>query len=260
MSIAVWAGKDLGTRTVSFTERDAILYALAVGASEEQIDLVFEDRLRVLPTFGLTLAQWAPDILADEGVFDERSVHGAQALEVHKPLPRSGEVSLSARVGNVWDKGGAALVEVVVECEYYTATWSIFCPGQGGFGGERGPKSESHEPEGEIVETRHSTFPTQAALYRLTGDLHHIHIDPAAAAKIGQPKPILQGLCTLAATVLTMSARRGLHPADVTKLQGRFSGMVIPGDELIIREWGDTRFDVRHGDASVISGGRIRFN
>ncbi len=27
-----WRGADLGTRTVSYTERDAILYALAVGA------------------------------------------------------------------------------------------------------------------------------------------------------------------------------------------------------------------------------------
>lgn len=58
-----WRGADLGTRTVSYTERDAILYALAVGAKATELDLVFEDQLRVLPTFALTLAQWAPDAL-----------------------------------------------------------------------------------------------------------------------------------------------------------------------------------------------------
>ncbi len=58
-----WRGKDLGTRTVSYDERDAILYALSVGARATELDLVFEERLRVLPTFALTLAQWAPDEL-----------------------------------------------------------------------------------------------------------------------------------------------------------------------------------------------------
>ncbi|EHK85879.1 dehydrogenase, partial [Rhodococcus pyridinivorans AK37] len=57
---AQWRGHDLGARTIRYDERDAILYALAVGAGAADLDLVFEDRLRVLPTFALTLAQWAP--------------------------------------------------------------------------------------------------------------------------------------------------------------------------------------------------------
>lgn len=57
MNAGEWAGRELGTRVIDYTERDAILYALAVGASADRLDLVFEDRLRVLPTFGLTLAQ-----------------------------------------------------------------------------------------------------------------------------------------------------------------------------------------------------------
>ena len=36
---------------MAYDERDAILYALAVGAKATELDLVFEDRLRVLPTF-----------------------------------------------------------------------------------------------------------------------------------------------------------------------------------------------------------------
>lgn len=56
MSAADWIGRDLGTRVVEYTERDAILYALAIGATPDRLDLVFEDQLRMLPTFGLTLA------------------------------------------------------------------------------------------------------------------------------------------------------------------------------------------------------------
>ena len=259
MNLSELAGTALGERTVSYDSSDAILYALAVGATRDDLDLIFEDRLRVLPSFGLTLAQWAPDILAERGVFDHRSVHGSQQLEVHKPLPAAGEIVLRARVGNVWDKGQAAVIEVVVECEYYTATWSIFAPGKGGFGGDRGPKTEAPATGGAIVETEMPTFATQAALYRLTGDRHHIHIDPEASQRIGQPIPILQGLATLAGATLAIAADRGVHPADLTRLAGRFSGPVVPGETLRIRRIGDTHFEVCSGDTVVISAGEAVF-
>ena len=259
MNAGDWAGRDLGQRTVAYDERDAILYALAVGAQATDLDLVFEDRLRVLPTFGLTLAQWAPDVLAEAGAFDDRAVHGSQTLEVHRPLPRAGELRLSARVGDVWDKGSAAIFDVIVECAEFTATWSLFAPGVGGFGGERGPARVStvERPAGKKASVQ--TFPTQAALYRLTGDRHHIHIDPEASARIGQPIPILQGLCTLAATTLVLAAAQGAHPADLVALQGRFSGPVVPGDALELESWPDGAFELRRGGAPAISDGRAEF-
>ncbi len=259
MSAGDWAGRSLGERTVGYTETDAILYALAVGAAASDLDLIFEDRLRVLPTFGLTLAQWAPDVLANAGAFDNRAVHGAQSLEVHKPLPRSGELRLAARVGNVWDKGAAAVFEVIVECDEFTATWSLFAPGFGGFGGDRGAAravSEERSP-GSILTV--STFPTQAALYRLTGDRHHIHIDPEASARIGQPVPILQGLCTVAATTLALADAHGSHAADLSALHARFSGPVVPGDVLEVECWSGGAFEVRHEGAPVISEGKAVF-
>ena len=103
------------------------------------------------------------------------------------------------------------------------------------------------------------TFATQAALYRLTGDRHHIHIDPEASARIGQPTPILQGLCTLAATTLALAAEQGAHPADLIALQGRFSGPVIPGDALDLESWPDGAFELRRDGVSVISDGRAVF-
>ncbi|MFC7497196.1 MULTISPECIES: MaoC/PaaZ C-terminal domain-containing protein [unclassified Nocardioides] len=258
-----WAGADLGRRTVAYDERDAILYALAVGAPADDLTLVFEERLRVLPTFALTLAQWAPDALGSQGAFDTgTAVHGSQRLEVRSPLPRSGELDLAARVGNVWDKGSAAVFEVEVESDHFVATWSIFAPGYGGFGGDRGPsRPASTAAGGDRLAV--PTFPTQAVLYRLLGDRHHMHVDPEAARAAGQPRPFLHGLCTLAAVTLAVAAETGAHPADLVELEGRFAGPVFPGDVV----------DVVHAPAadggralaaevegrSVLSGCRLRF-
>ncbi|NHF62125.1 MaoC/PaaZ C-terminal domain-containing protein [Microcella pacifica] len=260
MSAGDWIGRDLGERTIAYSDRDVILYALAVGAAAHQLDLVFEDRLRVLPTFGLTLAQWAPDVMAEAGAFGPQSVHGSQNLQVHAPLERSGELRMRARVGDVWDKGSAAVYTVIIECDAFTATWGIFAPGQGGFGGDRGPSSAPHELGAEVAELPLQTVENQAALYRLTGDRHHIHIDPDAAAQIGQPRPILQGLCTLAAATLPLAAHRGAHPADLTSLDGRFSGMVLPGDMLTVVADQEGRFSVLRGTETAISHGRAVFS
>ncbi|SDD13712.1 MaoC/PaaZ C-terminal domain-containing protein [Rhodococcus tukisamuensis] len=262
-----WRGTDLGTRTVSYTERDAIIYALAVGAHATELDLVFEDRLRVLPTFALTLAQWAPDELGSRGAFDTKTaLHGSQELRVLKPLPRSGEVTLTASVGEVWDKGAAAVFEVLVECEYFVATWSLFAPGSGGFGGERGP-SKPAGPVGEPnVAAELATWENQTALYRLLGDMHHIHIDPEAAARINQPRPIMHGLCTLAASTLPLARELGVHPADLVELSGRFAAPAFPGQTLPVRGWrgdaesSDVTVDFEVGaDTVAIGGARAKF-
>lgn len=259
-----WRGVGLGTRTVEYGERDAILYALAVGATAEELDLVFEERLRVLPTFALTLSQWAPDALGFTGAFDIRTaVHGSQRLEVLAPLPRSGSLSMTASVAEVWDKGSAAVFEVAVESSFFTATWALFAPGCGGFGGQRGPSS----PKRPDVAPEHrfaiATTPNQAALYRLLGDRHPMHIDPGAAAVAGQPRPFLHGLCTLAATTLGVARRWGAHPADLRRLQGRFAAPVFPGDELSIDSWqsgsDSVEFAVAVGDRSVLTGGSVAF-
>lgn len=265
MSAGDWEGVDLGTRTVAYAERDAILYALAVGAAADDLDLVFENRLRVLPTFVLTLAQWAPDALGGQGAFDtSRAVHGAQRLSVSGELPSSGEVAMRARVGRVWDKGRAAVFEVEVETGYSLATWSIFAPGAGGFGGERGPSAppaSEQEPDG-VSEV--ATASNQAALYRLLGDRHHMHIDPEAARAAGQPRPFLHGLCSVAATTLDLAHALGRHPADLRELDVRFAAPVFPGDRLSVARWREVddsvAFSASVDDRQVLTGGRASFS
>ncbi|WP_433246153.1 MaoC/PaaZ C-terminal domain-containing protein [Actinomadura nitritigenes] len=263
MNAGDWKGRALGARTVEYDETRPILYALAVGAHATDLDLVFEERLRVLPTFALTLAQWAPDALGSAGAFDVRTaVHGTQRLRVLAPLPRAGAVEMSAHVSDVWDKGRAAVFDVTVTSAYFEATWSLFAPGSGGFGGERGPSARPRPAAVPDLSLPVRTDPDQAALYRLLGDRHHMHIDPEAAKAAGMPRPFMHGLCTLAAVTLPLAAAVGAHPADLEELEARFASPVFPGDELAVEAWKDggaTAFEAAVDGTTVLSAARAAF-
>lgn len=255
-----WAGHRIGTHEASWTERDVILFALAVGVDPRRTDMVYERQLRALPSFALTLGQWALDRLGTEGAYDPRqALHGAQRLEVHAPVPATGSVEISARVGQVWDKGSAAVFEVEIASSLFTATWSIFSPGGGGFGGERGP-SRPAAADAEPSWTRPlRPAANAAALYRLLGDRHAIHIDPAAAAAIGQPAPILHGLATLTSAAIVAAEVHDAHPCDLTYLEGRFGSPVFPGEELTVQGYGEAGFEVRSERGVAIQAGQARF-
>jgi acyl dehydratase len=258
-------GLDLGVRPVTYDEDDVILYALGVGAGADDLDLVFERDLRVLPTFGLTLTLWAADELGSRGFFSStNALHAAQRLEVLAPLAPRDELELSARVAAVWDKGSAAIFEIEVSCERFRAVSSIFAPGLGGWGGERGPSArrDPESPPARLAVTR--TSPDQAVLYRLTGDKHLIHVDPEAAAAIGAPGPIMHGLSTLGFAVRGLAGLCGSHPADLAEIECRFLAPVLPGARLEIRAWdaddaGYTPFAVGAAAGTVLGGGRARF-
>lgn len=257
-------GLDLGTRTVTYTEQDAILYALAVGAPATELDLVLERDLRVLPTYGLVLGRWGMEELRVRGHFDgTAALHGAQSLTVLAPLPTSGTIEISAEVTAAWDKGGAALFDVTTRSKYFEAVSTVFAHGRGGWGGSRGP-SARRTPEGKpALSRRFVTSPDQPALYRLTGDPHLIHIDPEAARAIGAPRPILHGLCTLGFATRVIADALGVRPHALAGLEVRFSKMALPGDELTVHLWdpesGGRPFAVSSADGEVLSGGLISF-
>ena len=76
-------------------------------------------------------------------------------------------------------------------------------------------------------------------LYRLTGDLHPLHVDPEVARVNGFARPILHGLCTLGAVTLEVTRAFGRHPADLTGLLARFTAPVAPGDVIDVECWRD---------------------
>jgi acyl dehydratase len=263
MDLASLAGFDLGTRCLQYTEEDTILYALAVGARVQDLDLVYERSLRALPTLALALGCWAPDEVGLLGAYEKKfALHGAQSLRMKAALPPAGELVMAGRVADVWDKGRSAVVDVEVTSDYFTAVYALFVRGHGGWGGARGPATEAVETTAWPAIGSWATTPEQAALYRLTGDHHLIHIDPQAARIAGLERPILHGLCTLGAVARQVSSTVGAHPADLRELHARFAAPVIPGDVVDVvgrPSAGGVGFEARVGERAVLTAGRAAF-
>ncbi len=263
MELGKLVGHDLGVRTVSYNERDAILYALAVGAPAEQTDLVYERGLRVLPSYGCALGLWAVEVCGATGAYDpHRSLHAGQGVKINRPLPPKAEFEMSGKVAAVWDKGKASMVEIVSSSEYFDATYSIFLPGIGGWGGERGPSSDRTELGEPDWSAEFTTRSNQAALYRLTGDRHPIHIDQQVAEANGFDRPILHGLCTLGIAARAIAGAADAHPCELVELNARLAAPVLPGDVIGMACSTNGReldFEAYVGGTAVLKGGRVVF-
>jgi acyl dehydratase len=240
-------GHEYEPLKVTYDERDTILYALGVGAGvrDDELDLVFEPRLKALPTFPVVLP--FPLIMRMEeelGIAQELMLHGEQRLQLHRSPPPTGTAEITAHVADVWDKGTGAIVDTAAAIRVdgqpvATTTYSTFIRGGGGFGGERGAGLAKPEISGEPLATASErTLPQQAKIYRLSGDANPLHLDPGFAQRAQLDRPILHGLCTYGfATRLAMHLVADGDPARVTGVDARFTGMVYPGDELKIELW-----------------------
>ncbi|MGB0386444.1 MAG: MaoC/PaaZ C-terminal domain-containing protein [Ardenticatenaceae bacterium] len=261
MQLSDLIGHELGSHTVTFDDRDAILYAIALGAGPDELDLVYEKRLRVLPTLACALGLWAVEAAGELGAYDrQRSLHAAQSLQMHAPL-EPGALTMSGRISAVWDKGKAAVVIIEVTSDTFTAGYTIFLPGLGGWGGERGPSSRRGTAFEPTWSTQMPTRSDQAILYRLTGDRHPLHIDAQLARSMGFKRPILHGLCTLGMAAKHLAAAANAHPADLIELNARLAAPVLPGDtlELSAQQDPELTFQVRVGDTPVLKAGRARY-
>jgi acyl dehydratase len=252
---AVAVGADLGVTKFEWTSSDVLLYHLALGAgtdpvSTSELGYVLEDRLKVLPTFGVVapnFRMFEPPAVTFPGIDIDlaKVLHGTQSITVHAALPASGQGVAHSRIADVWDKGKAAVIvqETTVTtpsgAPLWTTTSSIFARGEGGFGGSRGPSGRLPAPSGDpVLELEVPTLPQQALLYRLCGDRNPLHADPAFAAGAGFDRPILHGLCTYG--VVCKALVDNLLAGDVTRVESfgtRFAGILFPGETLRIRVW-----------------------
>ena len=237
----------------SWTSKDALLYAVGVGAGLgdplNELEFTTENSegiiQQVLPTFGVLISQ-AP-ASRNLGDFDRALlVHAEQAFELHRPLPVEGTVRTVATVRGIYDKGSGALVVTENEAvdaatgeRLVTTRSGIFIRGEGGFGGDRGSSERWERPRRPADhQVTLTTRPEQALIYRLSGDRNPLHADPKFAARGGFSRPILHGLCTYGVT-----GRALLHtlcdsdPARFASMSGRFTRPVLPGDSLTISIW-----------------------
>ena len=242
-------GKKTEPRVFEYTWKDVVLYALGVGATAEELSFVYENAsggLKVLPSFCMVPAFKAFPYLGED-IEWSRMLHGEQMIRLSRPIPPEGKVIQVGEVRNIYDKGKGAVFHIHVSGEtqdgnhLYDAVWKVFYVGAGGFGGDPGPKSERLEPP-EGVEPDFSISykiaENQAVLYRLSGDLNPLHLDPEAAKRGGFDRPILHGLCTYG--FATRAIVNGALDGDVTRLRefrARFSSVVYPGETLTTEGW-----------------------
>ncbi len=257
----------------SWTSKDAILYALGVGAGLDELAFTTENTTdtpqQVLPTFGV-VAGGMGEGLGEIGTFDlSKVVHGEQAVELSGPLPVEGSVLTTTTVTGIYDKGSGAVVvteaesvDAVTKETLFKNTSAAFLRGEGGWGGDRGPSGARNVPPerkpDEVV--TYETRPDQALLYRLSGDRNPLHSDPAFAALGGFDRPILHGLCTYGFTGRALlHALCGSDPARFVSMEGRFTRPVYPGDTLTVSMWVDGhqavfRTETQRGEVAIDAG------
>ncbi|PWN47067.1 putative multifunctional beta-oxidation protein, partial [Violaceomyces palustris] len=236
----------------SYSERDVILYNLGIGATEKELDLVFEqdDGFKALPTFGVI-----PQFMASGGIpldflpnFSPMMLlHGEQYLSIKKEIPTSATLINKPKIMEVLDKGKAAAVTSIVHTVdkesgelVFENQSTVFIRGSGGFGGKKSGKDRgaasavnkppSRSPDKVVTE---KTTDSQAALYRLSGDYNPLHVDPSFAQVGGFEKPILHGLCSFG--ISGKHVFKSFGPFKDIKV--RFTGHVFPGETLETSMW-----------------------
>ena len=247
--------------TSSYEVDDVILYHLGIGAGvpatdANELEYTYEKSLKVLPSFCVVpvFSSMGASLFGVEGLkFNPAMLlHGEQDIEIHRPLPTQAKLENQVRIAGIYDKGKAALVVLEVKTSeggapLFTNRFSLFLRGEGGFGGDAGPKAGNEAPSRAADLTLESkTLPQQALLYRLSGDKNPLHADPAFAKMGGFDTPILHGLCSFGIVCKAVVDR--VLGGDVTKVaryQARFAGVAFPGETYQTSWW-------REGDKILI--------
>ncbi|HWP25939.1 MAG TPA: MaoC/PaaZ C-terminal domain-containing protein [Xanthobacteraceae bacterium] len=263
----------------SYTDKDAILYALGVGLgydplNSEQLAFVYEKNLKVLPTFASVLGYpgfWIRDLKT--GVDWVRILNAEQAVVLHRTLAPQGTVVGRTKILDVIDKGADKGALIYTERQVIdkasgvliaTVTQTTFARGDGGFGGPKrdGPPPHPIPERNPDIVCDLPTRPEMALIYRLSGDRNPLHVDPEVAKAAGFARPILHGLATFGvAGHAVLKSVCGYDPARLVSFGGRFSAPVFPGETIRTEIWRDGavvsfRALAKERNAVVMNNGR----
>ncbi|MEG1626440.1 SDR family oxidoreductase [Pseudomonas sp.] len=245
-----------------YDQKDAALYALAVGAAKDPMDrteLLYVnefvgEEFRVLPTMAvlpatevfLRAAKSGEPQIEGLNLPFAKGLHGEQYTVMYRPLPPKAKLKHTMRLKAAIDKGKSSVSVLAIETtdEHGTPLFynevTGFYPGVPGAGLERVASEEINvapmrAPDAVLADT---TDVNQALLYRLCGDWNPMHVDPDYAAKAGYEKPFLHGLCTFG--YLGRHVIKAFCDNDsrlFKSVRARFASIVMPGDTLETRMW-----------------------
>ncbi len=245
-------GKKSEPKVFEYDWKEAILYALGIGAQTDELDFLYENApggFKVFPSFGTLVLARHWDILDPLETEQIRTIHSSHSLRLYRPLPPRGKLRTVAQISNIYDKGRAAIIIILIEARteagepVFDNEAVLFYIGGGAFGGDRGPKPEvlrTREGVDPDFRVAYSIPENQAALARLSGHFNPLHIDPELAKAVGFDKPILHGLCTFG--YATRAIVHSVCDGDVSRFKEfrtRFSAPVYPGETLNVEGWKD---------------------
>jgi hypothetical protein len=149
-------GQKLGPLTKTYTWKDVVLYALGVGAGQDDLHYCYEKDLKVIPSFSIAAIF---DILAQIGIKSNVNLagvlHGEQELIFHNPMPIDGSLTTEGKIVDIYDKGQGKGALIIGECDTYdadgrhlfTSRSTVFGRLDGGFGGPNAPRVAFSLPE-----------------------------------------------------------------------------------------------------------------
>jgi acyl dehydratase len=248
---------DIAPAEQIYDAKDCMLYALGVGLghdpmNEDELAFVYEKNLKVLPTMATVLAHSGS--LArnpDSGINWVMVVNGEQGFALERPLSGEGVLIGRTKIVEVVDKGagkGALLLterkitDKATGAPIGTVTQTIFCRGDGGFGGPPRQSPQPHPIPARAPDAvcDFGTRPEMALVYRLSGDYNPLHAEPAAAKAAGFDRPILHGLGTFGVSGhALLKTVCGYDPARLKSFSCRFSAPVFPGETIRTEMWRD---------------------
>ena len=241
-------GKKIGPISKDYTWKDAVLYALGVGAGFSDLEYCYEKDLKVIPSFAITtLYETMPQALSLTNVNLAGILHGEQELIFHNPIPANGTMTIEGSIANIYDKGEEKGALVIAESEashstgikLFTARSTLFSRHDGGFGGENPPVETIEFPDRDPdFSVDASPSENQPLIYRLSGDVFQLHVDPEFAKMAGFEKPIMHGLCThgYACRALIQALIPG-EPEKARRMACRFTKPLYPGMPLKTLIW-----------------------
>lgn len=232
------------------TFKDYILYALGVGASEKELEYIYEKNLKVIPTIATLPYNLSLEDNPYLAYVSDRSgiLHASNELKLYHPLPEKGgklkyrQTLIAAH--DMGEKGAQFVSQSDLFDEEGTLLASSidteFSRFDGGWGGPARPTDtfpRIPEREADLVVTDHIAK-GQSYLYRLSGDYYPLHADPEYAKSYGFKEPILHGLCTYGYICrMAIGALIPGEPERLTGMKGRFKNPVYTGIPISLHLW-----------------------
>ena len=266
-------------RKIEYNWRDMALYALAVGAGADDLLYTYEKGMKAIPSFGCLPyynavnnepqqpRPYAANYLAAErmeklaGRPIPNALHAGFQMEMKQPLnPIKGSLVHRTEVARIYDRGSTDRgIMMEVENPVYDESGQMICLNTSyhlfrGVDGSGMPKENKkvvsfpdREPDYEIESY---ISPVQNVLYRLTGDVNLVHVDPEEATRFA-PRPFMQGLSSFGfACRMAVEAAIPARPERMKRLYVQMRSIAYPDTPVKLLGWktGDHQMVFRYID------------